>query len=53
MKYQVTLNLPLRLKELRNKHNYSQEQLAEILNVSRQAVSRWENGKAVPDIDII
>ena len=48
-----TQNLPSRLKELRNKNNYSQEQLAEILNVSRQAVSRWENGKAVPDIDNI
>ena len=46
-----TQNLPLRLKELRNAHHYSQEELAEKLNVSRQAVSRWENGKAVPDID--
>lgn len=46
-----TQNLPQRLKELRNQHHYSQEDLAEKLNVTRQAVSRWENGKAVPDID--
>lgn len=46
-----TQNLPQRLKELRNQHHYSQEELAEKLNVTRQAISRWENGKAVPDID--
>ena len=34
---------------LRKKEGMSQEQLAEKLNVSRQAVSRWESGSALPD----
>src|SRR5699024_12057824 len=31
----------------------SQEQLAEMLSVSRQAVSKWENGLSYPDMDKI
>lgn len=34
---------------MRNKRGMSQEQLAEAINVSRQAVSRWEVGSALPD----
>ncbi|MCQ2432945.1 MAG: helix-turn-helix domain-containing protein [Clostridia bacterium] len=34
---------------LRKKQGWSQEELAEKMNVSRQAVSRWENGTALPD----
>ena len=34
---------------LRKKEGLSQEQLAEKLNVSRQAISRWESGSALPD----
>ena len=41
------------LKELRNEHNLSQEQLAETFNVSSRSVSRWENGNTMPDISII
>jgi len=44
-------NLPAKLKELRKKNHYSQEQVAEKLNISRQAISNWETGKAYPDID--
>lgn len=33
-----------KLKQLRIKNEYSQEQLAELLNVSRQAVTKWEMG---------
>lgn len=33
-----------KLKELRIKNEYSQEQLAELLNVSRQAITKWESG---------
>ena len=33
---------------LRKKEGMSQEQLAEKLNVSRQAISRWESGSALP-----
>ncbi len=35
--------------DLRRQKNLSQEQLAELLQVSRQAVSRWENGEVLPD----
>ena len=37
------------LLELRTKRGLSQEQLAEQVHVTRQAVSRWETGEAVPD----
>ena len=36
------------LKELRNEHNMTQEFVAESLGVSRQAVSKWENGSSEP-----
>lgn len=39
-----------RLKSLRLKQNLTQEELAEKLFVSRQAVSNWENDKNFPDI---
>lgn len=32
------------LKQIRKEHNLSQEEMAELLNVSRQAVSKWEQG---------
>lgn len=38
-----------RIVELRKQRGMSQEELAERLNVSRQAVSRWETGTAMPD----
>lgn len=40
-----------RLRELRKKAGYSQEILAEMLGVSRQAVSKWESGQGKPEID--
>lgn len=39
------MTLPERLQVLRKKSGLSQEQLAEMLNVSRQAVSKWESGQ--------
>lgn len=45
------MELNARLRELRKKAGYSQEELAEELNISRQAVSKWENGTANPDIN--
>ena len=36
---------------MRNEKNLSQEQLAEKLNVTRQTISNWGNGKFYPDID--
>ena len=45
------MNLGENLKKLRKEYNLSQEQLAEKLNISRQAISKWESGKAYLDID--
>jgi len=39
--------------ELRNKAGLSQEELAEKLYVSRQAVSRWENGDTIPNTETL
>ena len=39
-----------KLVVMRKKNNMSQEQLADRLNVSRQAVSKWESGNSVPDM---
>lgn len=38
---------------LRKKSNWSQEELAQQLNVSRQSVSKWESGLSIPDLDKI
>ncbi len=43
------MTFPQKFQTLRRQKNLSQEQLAEQLNVSRQAVSRWENGEVLPD----
>jgi len=42
-----------KLKELRKSKKMSQEQLAEKLYVSRQAITKWENGNGLPDIENI
>lgn len=42
-----------KLKQLRIQNDYSQEQLAELLNVSRQAISKWESDNGMPDIENI
>ncbi len=41
------------LLELRSKHGLSQDELAEKLCVTRQAVSRWENGETVPNTEAL
>ena len=38
---------------LRKKMGWSQEQLAEQLDISRQSVSKWESGASNPDLDKI
>lgn len=40
-----------RLQTLRKKNGYSQEELAEKIGISRQAVSKWERAEASPDTD--
>ncbi len=41
------------LKKLRNEKGLTQEQFAEMVNVSNRTVSRWENGNNMPDLDIL
>ncbi|MGR4072409.1 helix-turn-helix domain-containing protein [Streptococcus parasuis] len=43
--------LAQQIRTLRTAKNMSQDELAEKLYISRQAVSKWENGEATPDID--
>lgn len=45
------MELKERLAQLRKDRSLSQNDLAEKLNVSRQAISRWEQGTAVPSSD--
>ena len=40
-----------KIRTLRKLNKLSQEKLAEIMNVSRQAIAKWELGKSYPDID--
>ena len=41
------------LQLLRKKHNYRQDELAKKLDISRQAVSKWETGAAIPDLEVL
>lgn len=43
--------LPGRIQQLRRRMGLSQERLAEEMGVSRQAISKWESGAAVPEVD--
>jgi len=40
-----------KLSKLRKENNYTQEQLADILGVSRQAISKWESDTAFPETE--
>ena len=39
------------LKQIRKEYHLSQEDLAELLDVSRQAVSKWEQGEGYPEVE--
>lgn len=45
------MTLGEKIQKLRKEHGLSQEQLAAQLDVSRQAISKWELGESVPDIN--
>ena len=45
------MSLGDKLSRLRKENNYTQEQLADILGVSRQAISKWESDVAYPETD--
>ena len=47
----MNVELAERLTSLRKERGYSQETLAAALNISRQAISKWERGEASPDTD--
>ena len=48
-----SMNVPERIQELRKQKGISQEELANELGVSRQAVSKWESGQSFPELDNI
>ena len=47
------MNISERLFNLRKGRNLSQEELANIIGVSRQTISKWETGESTPDFDKI
>lgn len=51
MEAEIKTSLPAKLVSLRKQKGLTQMELAEKLNVSRQAISRWEVGAAVPSTD--
>lgn len=49
----MEIHLDEKLKALRKAKNISQEKLAQYLNISFQAVSKWETGGTYPDISLL
>ena len=47
------MNFSEKLLTLRKSRDFTQEQLAEKLDVSRQSISKWESGQAVPELEKI
>lgn len=45
------MNLSAKLQLLRKKNGLSQEELAERVGISRQAISKWESGQSTPDLN--
>lgn len=50
MKEAVKMKLAEQIKKIRKNENLSQEQLGQKMNVTRQAIYKWESGKGYPDI---
>jgi transcriptional regulator with XRE-family HTH domain len=49
----MTENIGANIAQLRREHNMKQDELAEQLGVTPQAVSKWENGASMPDIALL
>ena len=49
----MQLNLGTKIRELRRRDGRTQDNLAEALGVTAQAVSRWESGGSYPDMEMI
>ena len=47
------MNFSEKIFTLRKSNDLTQEQLAEELNVSRQSISKWESGQAIPELEKI
>ena len=47
------MNLGEKIRQLRRQNNVTQEKLASYLNISYQAISKWENGSSLPDISYV
>lgn len=47
------MDFSTQIKKLRNEKNLTQQQMAEQLGISRQAVSSWENDRSLPDIEML
>lgn len=47
------MNFPEKLKRCRSQNKLTQQNLADLLHVSRKTVSGWENGRSYPDINLI
>ena len=47
------MNIGNKIRELRKQRGITQEQLAESLGISFQAVSKWERGETLPDISLL
>lgn len=45
------MTLSEKIMNLRKKNGWSQEELAERLDISRQSVSKWESGELIPTLE--
>ena len=49
----MKLNFAENIRKLRRENGFTQEQLAEKIGVSNKTISKWENGKCMPDYSVV
>ncbi|MCT4488770.1 helix-turn-helix transcriptional regulator [Levilactobacillus parabrevis] len=49
----MIMSFPNKLKQCRTQRQMTQQNIADILNVSRKTVSGWENGRSYPDVNLL